>query len=382
MRIMVDFTQIPLARTGVGVYADHLVDELLELLRQDDRLLLVVQSDEPKRAEWARRERVRLITIPSSLFRKRALLLIFEQVALPVIAARHGVDALHSLHYTAPLITSVKRVVTIHDMTFLLFPELHTRGRLLVMPRFLRAAVKRADGLVYVSEATRRDAERLIPGGRGVAAVAPLGVESVGALPQERIDSILHRLQITRPFLLNIGTIEPRKNLVTLIRAFEGIAAEFPDLTLVLAGKLGWKYGETVEAMQTSAAAKRIRSIGYISDEEKTALLQACELFIYPSLYEGFGLPLLEAMAAGAPVIGSNVSSMPEVVGDAGELIDPRDAETLARLMAELLSDPSRRARMRGAGRARAASFTWRRTAERTYALYSAVCGSPASGDK
>lgn len=381
MRIMIDFTQIPLARTGVGVYADHLVEHLFAFLQPEDKLFLVVQSDEPKAAEWVRMcERVRIIAIPSSLFRNRLMLLFFEQMALPLVAGRHRVDVLHSLHYTAPLFAGARRIVTIHDLTFLLFPELHTRARLLVMSRFLRAALRRADGLIYVSESTRRDADRLVPGRRGQAAVAPLGVENAQPVPEERVQSILLRLKVPRPFILNIGTIEPRKNVITLIRAFDGIAGRFPDLTLVVAGKLGWKYNETLEAMRNSPHAERIRSIGFISDEEKRALLQACDLFVYPSLYEGFGLPLLEGMAAGAPVVGSNISSMPEVVGEAGELVNPSDAAGLASTIADILSDPNRRARMREAGRRRAAMFTWEKTAEQTYAHYGAVCRSAPVG--
>lgn len=378
MNVMVDFTQIPLARTGVGVYADHLIDELVALLTPDDNLFIVIQSDEPRALEWALIPRLRMVLIPSSLFRNRALLLLFEQLALPLIAAVHGVKVLHSLHYTAPLFAAAKRVVTIHDLTFLLFPELHTRGRLMVMPPFIRAAVRRADGLVFVSESTQRDADRLLPGRRGMAAVAPLGVDVPRALTTERIDDALQKLKVKRPFLLNVGTIEPRKNVVALVHAFEAIAARFPDLSLVIAGKIGWKHTAILDAMRNSRFAERIRYIGFITDEEKGALLEACELFVYPSLYEGFGLPLLEAMAAGAPVIGSNISSLPEVVGDAGELVDPLDPDALARTMEQILSDPARRAHLGDAGRARAAMFPWRRTAELTYELYRAVCAPGA----
>jgi glycosyltransferase involved in cell wall biosynthesis len=377
MRVMIDFTQIPLARTGVGVYADHLIEELIALLAPDDTLFVVMQSDEPRVREWAGRgPRVRVVLVPSALLRNRGLLLLFEQVALPAIAAMHGVEVLHSLHYTAPLIASAKRVVTIHDLTFLLFPELHTRGRIMLMPPFIRAAVRRAHGLVFVSESTQRDADRLVPGRRGLAAVAPLGVEVRCAMTEERIEDALQKLKVRRPFILNVGTIEPRKNVIALVHAFEKIAAHFAELTLVIAGKIGWKHTAILDAMRNSTFADRIRCIGFITDEERSALLEACELFVYPSLYEGFGLPLLEAMAAGAPVIGSNTSSIPEVVGDAGELVDPLDPEALARTMEEILSDAGRRARLRQAGRARAAMFPWRRTAERTYELYRAVCTS------
>lgn len=373
---MIDFSQIPLARTGAGVYAENLVREIIPLVAQSDSLFLLVQSDETAVRDLAREKRgVRLISIPSRIFRNRALLFAFEQFLLPLLLLLYRIDILHSLHYTHPLISPCRRVVTIHDLTFLLFPELHTRGRRLVMPRFIRNAMRRADAVIFVSQSTCRDAERLIPGGRAFKAVVPLGVDQrYGISPSEiEIRTNLDRLGLQSPFILNIGTVEPRKNLLRLIEAFEQLANLHPNVDLVLAGKLGWGYADVLEKIKVSPCSNRLRHVGFITDQEKLSLLNSCRIFVYPSIYEGFGLPVLEAMAAGAPVITSDNSSLSEVAGPGAVLIDPYSPSHLAAALDALLSEESKRAEMRIEGKRRASLFTWTATAEKTYQVYSSL---------
>ena len=379
MRILVDFTQIPLKRTGAGVYAENLVRELHPLLPPGDKLFLLVQSDDsalPKLVAEA--DNVQLLSIPSRLFRNRLALMFFEQLALPGILLTHKIDVLHSLHYTSPLWAPAARVVTFHDLTMLLWPQLHTWSRRVIMPFYMRQSWQRADAILFVSESTKADAERIFPQSPKERVVTPLGVGSgaFAAVPAAEVSAELEKLEIRQPYLLFVGTIEPRKNLVRLIRAFEKIADEFPDCTLVLAGKLGWDYEQVVRAIVESRSREHIRHLGYISDQTRRLLLAGCSALVYPSLYEGFGLPVLEGMAAGAPVITSNVSSLPEVAGDAALQIDPFSLEELSTAMYRLLSEPVLAEEFRIRGRSRAAHYTWSTTAAVTYKTYRAVSKS------
>jgi glycosyltransferase involved in cell wall biosynthesis len=374
VRILVDFTQIPLRRAGAGVYAENLVRRLPGFLGQDDLLFLLLQKDEVELPRLiAERKNVRLLFIPSRVFRNRLMLMLFEQFILPWLLLVHKIDVVHTLHYTIPLWAPSARVVTFHDLTVLLWPQMHTRGRRVIMPLYIRLAWRLADVIIFVSAATRHDAERLLPAVEDrLNTVVPLGVNPDAFVPPAASDlrDGLTSLQINEPYVLFIGTIEPRKNLVRLIHAFENIASHFPEHLLVLAGKLGWDFDPVFEAIAASPVRERIRHLGFISEESKRVLLAGCDLLVYPSLYEGFGLPVLEAMAAGIPLVTSNVSSLPEVVGTAAVMVDPGSVEQLAAAIALLLSDRELANKYGALGQQRARMFSWENTAAETYKAY------------
>jgi glycosyltransferase involved in cell wall biosynthesis len=377
MRIVIDFTQIPRTRTGVGVYADHLVSELPTLLAPDDELFVLIQDDESALRIGAPADpRLHFETISSRIFRNRFALLAYEQIGLPTLLRRLRIDVIHSLHYTFPLFSRAARVVTIHDLTFFLWPQMHTRSRTIVFQPFIRAALGIVEAVVFVSDSTRRDAERLRASSGQVRIVTPLGVaEEAFAQPCEALIRMhLEQLRVGKPYLLFVGTIEPRKNLQLLIEAFDSVAHDFPDVSLVLAGKVGW-HSETFDrAIKASKFRDRIRQLGYVDDEQKQALLAGSAALVYPSLYEGFGLPVLEAMALGIPVVTSNVSSLPEVGGDAAMLVDPASPAEIAAAVRNILSDAGLAAQLAKAGPERARAFPWSQTAEKTYAAYCAAC--------
>jgi glycosyltransferase involved in cell wall biosynthesis len=377
VRILVDFTQIPLRRAGAGVYAENLVRRLPGFLGHDDVLFLLLQKDELELPRLiAGRKNVRLLFIPSRVFRNRLMLMLFEQLLLPWLLLVHKIDVVHTLHYTIPLWAPSARVVTFHDLTVLLWPQMHTRGRRVIMPLYIRLAWRLADVIIFVSAATQRDAERLLPAVEDrVNIVVPLGVSSDAFVPSAAADlrGGLTSLQINQPYVLFIGTIEPRKNLVRLIHAFENIASQFPERLLILAGKLGWDFDPVLEAIAASPVRERIRHLGFISEESKRVLLAGCDVLVYPSLYEGFGLPVLEAMAAGIPLVTSNVSSLPEVVGSAALMVDPESVEQLAAAIALLLSDRELANKYGALGQERARMFSWENTAAETYKAYQAA---------
>ncbi len=372
MNILIDFTQIPVQRTGVGIYAEHLAKELPALLQPGDRLFLLAQDDEPLLSSSLNsHSQVELLTIPARRFRHRAALLLYEQVLLPFVLAWRRIDVVHSLHYTFPLFAPCARAVTIHDLTFCLFPELHTRGRRLLFPFFIRRAMRVAECPIFVSRSTQHDAERLFGSSRHPGHVVPLGV-SVPSIPLDinPASQTVPSLGILSPFLLFIGTLEPRKNLVRIIRAFEQIAENHPDHLLVIAGKFGWHCEEIIAAMENSPARARIRHLGFVTETQKHMLLTTCKMLVYPSLYEGFGLPVLEAMAYGVPVITSNVSSMPEVAGEAALLVDPKSVEEISKAMNWLVSDSSQNQKFRQDGPTIARKFTWDKMTKLTMNAY------------
>jgi glycosyltransferase involved in cell wall biosynthesis len=376
MRILIDFTQIPLTRTGVGVYADHLVEKLIGQLAADDLLLILLQDDETSLTKLVPQDtRIEFHTIPASIFRNRLALLLYEQTALPWLAWRKRMQVVHSLHYTFPLLARTARVVTIHDLIFFLWPQFHTRGRLLLFKPFIRMALRLAEGVVFVSKSTAQDAGKLAMQNGQVRRVTPLGVRAEAFVRplKSTQDEVLGRLKLRQPFLLFVGTIEPRKNVLRLIEAFEKLAEDFPGLRLVLAGKVGWDSEPFHRAIAESSVAARIDCLGFVTDAEKQVLLASAAALVYPSMYEGFGLPVLEAMAIGTPVVTSNVSSLLEVAGEGALLVDPASLEQIAEAIRSLLNDPNLVALQVAKGLEQARTFTWERTAKTTYETYRSV---------
>jgi glycosyltransferase involved in cell wall biosynthesis len=376
VRILIDCTQIPVVRTGVGVYADNLVRELLSRLMQQDSLFVLIQSDELELKNCVQdAPRTRFIVIPSTIFRHHVTLALFEQLILPLIALVYRLDIIHSIHYRFPLFCLCDRIVTIHDLTHSLFPEMHTFGRRIVVSFFSRMARKRAEGLLFDSSSTQRDFGRMLGPYKHCQFVAPLGVSPALFRPPlaSAISNTLRQHGIQKPFVLFLGTVEPRKNLARLIEAFEGIGTKHPECLLVIAGRLGWSYEQVLSRIECSPRKSTIVRLGYVSSADKHALLAACEVLVYPSLYEGFGLPVLEGMAMGKPVITSNVSSMLEVAGDGALTIDPTDTQRIQESLERVLSDPDLQKLLGEKGRRQAARFTWGQTADLTYKAYRAV---------
>jgi glycosyltransferase involved in cell wall biosynthesis len=211
-----------------------------------------------------------------------------------------------------------------------------------------------------------------------VRAVSPLACDS-RFRPAEDADAggdLERRYGLPERYVLFVGTLEPRKNLPRLLEAFQGVAARFPDVDLVVSGKQGWGVAPILEAVRRLGLAGRVHFTGYVAEADKPELYRRARVFAYPSLYEGFGIPVLEALASGVPVITSRVSSMPEVAGEAAVLIDPEDTGAIRNALAHLLDDEGARQRLRLLGPVRARLFDWRRTAEVTRSLYAAAAAA------
>ena len=287
----------------------------------------------------------------------------------PLAKAMQEADVVHAPILIVPPRKKTPLVVTVFDLTFLMFPQHHVLNTRVLLGSGLRQAVRKADAFLAISENTKKDLVRLTGVAPERVHVTPLAADPLFRPLADH--GTLARHGIDRPYVLYVGTLEPRKNITVLLRAFA--ALQDRETLLVLAGAKGWMYEEMFALVTQLGLQDRVKMLGYVSNEDLPVLYSASQVFVYPSLFEGFGLPVLEAMQCGAPVITTNVSSLPEVAGDAGILISPDDVAGLTRELDSLLSEPERRADLRGRSLARASLFSWQKTAELTAEVYRQV---------
>jgi glycosyltransferase involved in cell wall biosynthesis len=376
MRICLDLSPVVQRKAGLGTYAQRLAEHLLAADRENTYTAFHYgrKVKEPLRPP--------LDTLP-----RRAVSWSARPWRLGV-AARHflglnmdglfsDVDIFHATEHLLPPLRRVRTVFTFHDAIYALFPQYHLpMNRLflgLMMPRFLR----RADAIIAVSECSKRDAVRLYGIDPACIRVVYEGVDArfQPVTDPTHLAQVRARYGLPERYILYVGTIEPRKNLVALLEAWSKIRNSNFEVrnSLVIAGKKGWLYESFFARLRELGLEGEVLLPGYIADEDLPAVYSAASVFVFPSLYEGFGLPPLEAMACGTPVVCSNASSLPEVCDEAALLVAPTDTSALAQAMARVLSDDSLRATLRAHGLAQAAQFTWARTARETLAVYREV---------
>ena len=285
-------------------------------------------------------------------------------------------DLLH-VQYTAPLACPVPVVVSVHDVSFLEFPAYFPFTRAAQLRLTVRRTIQAAARILTVSEFSRDAIARAY--GLDPDRIAVVHNAAADGFHQVRQGTapaqVRQRFGLTAPFILSVGDLQPRKNHIGLIEAFARMARACPQLThqLVLAGKETWFGGRVHDAAKRSGVADRIRFLGFVSDDDLLQLYNACEVFCFPSFYEGFGLPVLEAMACGAAVCCSNTSAVPEVADGAAILFNPYSADEIARAMLDLIQLPELRLRMRRLGLQRAPQFSWQKAAQKTLEVYYAV---------
>jgi glycosyltransferase involved in cell wall biosynthesis len=261
-------------------------------------------------------------------------------------------------------------VLTVHDLSFLREPGWFKRDRATYYRSMIGRSVQTADRILADSEATASDLREFLRVPSEKIDVILLGVDPQGVPETTNADSAIRaKYGLDRDYFLYLGTIEPRKNLPRVVEAFDQIAGDI-DVDLVIAGRPGWRYASTMDAIEHAHSRERIRRIGFVPDEDAPSVLRGATAFVWPSLWEGFGLPPLEAMAQGVPVLTSNISSLPEVVGDAAVTVDPEDVDAIALGMCRIATDAELRARLIEAGLARAVKLTWDKTARETLAAY------------
>lgn len=304
--------------------------------------------------------------------------ILWEQTAQPWRILVDGLDVIHGLAYVLPIVAPCARVVTVHDLSFVRYPQAFRPFNRIYLQAMGRASVRRAHRVIADSESTRRDLIRLWRIDPGQVVVVPLGIEPEFTPGEpDQVEAFRRRRGLPERYLLFVGTLEPRKNVTAVVEAFAAWLrrSRRRDVHLVIAGAKGWYYDAVFARVEALQVQDRVHFAGYVPAAELPDWYRGAEGFVYPSLYEGFGLPPLESMACGTPVITSNTSSLPEVVGDAAILVDPTDVEAIAEAMERLLSDPELRRQLREAGMARARLFSWERTARETVAAYRDALG-------
>jgi glycosyltransferase involved in cell wall biosynthesis len=366
--VLVDATAIPRDRGGVGRYVDSIVAALVS---SGAEITVVAQVRD---VEIFRSLGVKTVAA-SKLIAHAPLRLLWEQLALPSIARRNGVDVIHSPHYTFPILWRSAQVVTVHDLTFFTVPEVHSPLKRVFFRWWIRASRRRRRLLVIAdSQATATDLERIV----GVAAaritVSHLGYDSsLFHRPDEGSRAALSDSvpELPDSWIAFLGTLEPRKNVVALIDGYIEAAetSDSPLPSLLLAGGAGWDDGVEPALGRARIAGADVRWLGYLPLAVLSAFLGDSTVFVYPSLGEGFGLPVLEAMATGAAVLTTDRMSLPEVGGDAVAYTGVSATEIAAALVS-LVTDPARRSELSSAAIERAGGFTWAAAASRHAEVY------------
>jgi glycosyltransferase involved in cell wall biosynthesis len=372
MRVAIDYTAAIHQAAGIGRFVRCLVQALAEIDHNNEYLL--VYADPPRGVQPL------LPQAPNFTGRRiplsdRALAAVWHRLnmPIPVELITGPVDIFHSPDFVLPPVRRGVKVLTVHDLAFLLRPECADAKLREYLEKAVPRSVARADFIMADSVNTQDDLICLLGVPLNKVQVVPGGVESRFKPVEDPalLDGMRRRMSGGAPFILSVGMIEPRKNLIRLIEGFELLKTRYhAPHRLVLVGKRGWLSDGIYQRAKSSPVAKEILFPGYVADDDLPLLYSSAELFAYPSLYEGFGLPPLEAMACGTPVVSSSSSSLPEVVGGAAIMVDPEDSEGLAEAMANALANTVLRRQMIAAGIEQSGRFTWKASAEKLLQIY------------
>jgi len=357
-------------RSGTGRYTTELLKHLARLDRQN-HYTVVIHSDSPLCPFLESQDRFRLIKRPR---RSRLVRILWEQRRLPHLIAGERLDLFHAPAFILPRGVSIPTVATIHDLVFMRYPETFGYFRRNYFHWAIPRSAYRATLVIADSESTRLDLVNLLQVIPERIRVVPLGVgeEFFEPAPPAAVAEARSMLQLPERYILTVGTIEPRKNLVRLLDAYAVVKERLGRRTpaLVLVGRKGWKYDDVFSRIVDQGLRGDVIWSDFLADNLVRAVYQHATVFVCLSLHEGFGLPLLEAMASGVAVVASERSSMPEIVGEAGVLVDPMDPVAVAERLIALLENDEERIRLAGAARERAQSFSWEETARRTLEVY------------
>ncbi len=354
-------------KTAVGIYAAELLFQFSRLNTPHTFILFhnsLFTMPEPVPANYP---------VHTSLRRK---VLFWNIIDLPKMIRKEGIDIFHApYNFGGPIRKQCPLIITVHDLIPVMFPEYCSRKFRTIARISYRLSIPQADRIITDSEASKRDIVRLY-GCEDKIRVIPLGVSEHFKVINDKslIETTLRRLHLPGEYILYVGKLEVRKNIVALIEAYSRLKKEAGDIApLVLVGKPGVGFDHIQRKIESEKLGKTVYHLNYVAEEDLMAVYNGALLFVFPSFYEGFGFPPLEAMACGTPVICSNVSSLPEVVGDSGVLVAPGDVESLKNAMNEVLSDREYAKALAEKGLKRSALFNWRQTALKTLDVYKEV---------
>lgn len=367
MRVGLDGIPLATPRTGVGHYTFELARQLALIDPEDSFELVSPFPFEPPILDQLLPPALKAVHVRTNSLSRR-----WFAVGLPLHLRQSDFDLFHGTNYEVPLWSKGPTILTIHDLSIMLYPQMH-EGRLVRRGRRrLPIMARLADRIITPSESTKNEVIQHLKIDAAKVVVIPDAPRSCFTpLPLAEAGATRRKFGIEENFIFFAGTIEPRKNLATLLNAFQEILRS-TDLRpqLVIAGKKGWLMDEFWQALESAGLEDRLIFTGYLLDDELRALYSAARVFVYPSLYEGFGLPPLEAMACGAPVIVSRIPSLIETAGGAARQVAPLDVQDLARNIIDLLENDSQRGYLSSAGTTHAARFSWEKVATATLAVY------------
>jgi glycosyltransferase involved in cell wall biosynthesis len=372
MNVCLDLTPALHNTAGTGRYVRELAKALVDLGHGDRLSFFCV---DPEGGAWAGTPG----SVPKKSIRcsKRvwsAAAALSSCLGIPMDRFVGEADVFHATWHLLPRLRTHASVMTLYDLSFALFPETHLRvlrwSSNVLVPRFL----KECERVIAISESTKRDAVRLYNVPEDKIVVTHLAAEDrFRPADPDQVAEVRSRFGLPPRFLLYVGTIEPRKNLGVLLGALVRLKGQGQDVPLVVAGRLGWLYDEFLAKIRSLGLESIVLLPGFVPENDLPALYTAAEVFVYPSVYEGFGIPVLEAMGCGTPVLCSNASSLPEVAGDGGILLPPGDSAAWAEAITRLTEGPALRSELREKGFQQSSRFRWEETARRTWEVYSAV---------
>jgi len=363
MKIAIDIREAGNEKTGKGWYTYNLVLELLKLDKKNEYILYTDNEKNP----YSEFKNAQLKTVLGKSHK-------WHLNVLKDLKANKPDLFFAPTSYIIPALAPkwLKVIITVHDLVAFLFPISHNGKAVLIERLTLKRAVKNASQIFVVSENTQKDLLKRFKYPQSRIAMVPCAPSDFFRQPAKTEDLVKFRQKYKLPekFILAVGTLEPRKNFGTLIKSFVLIKAKLPDSKLVIVGKKGWKYSHIEEKLKEFKLQDDVIFPGYLEDEDLKKMYTLATVFVFPSLYEGFGIPPLEAMACGCPVVSSNVASLPEVVGDAGILIEPKNARKIADSVVSLIENDQIRNMLIERGLRRVEKFTWQKSAEAALAAF------------
>ena len=375
MRIAIDATSVPPKPAGAGVYAIELVRALAQRDRRDGYALFTRNPAFDPILAGHRNWRV------ERLSRSRAGRLAWEQLRLPGRLDALGIDVLHSTHHTLPLRPlRARRVVTVHDVTFFRIPGRYPPLRRFYFQAITRLSARVAGAIIVPSNTARDDVVRTLRApARKVHTVYEAAGPAYRLIDRAEAAAVARRYGIDGEYVLSVGSLEPGKNRARLFHALRALRDEGVASPLIVVGQKAWHFEDDFALVDRLGLRDQVRFLDYVPAEDLPALYNAATVFAFPSLYEGFGLPVMEAMACGVPVLTSGASATAEVAGGAAVLVDPHDTDAIRDGLRELLADPLLRDHFARRGLDRASQFSWARAADETHAVYERVLlGIPA----
>jgi len=385
MRVGIVAGNIDNRATGIDNYAYNLIQNLVLVSDKtteffiihpkDNRIHEIILQSRTQKPEMIYEYATKLPRVPFDA-QKRLGKALRKLFFIPKLSRSLNLDILHDTYlgffFFYP--KELKKVITVYDLVPIKFPQTHCIDSILAHKYILKHSLKHTTKIISISYSTKRDITEYFKIPEEKIEVIHLGVdEDYKPLPENEIEKIKQKYNLNYPFILYVGTLEPRKNIPTLLKAYYKLKKQGLPYKLVITGKKGWKYRNIFELINRLNLQREVVFTGYVPREDLPALYNAADLFVYPSLYEGFGLPPLEAMACGTPVITSNTSSLPEVVGNAGIMVNPYDVNGLAKAMYEVLTNDGLREELRKRGLERAKMLSWKKTAEETLKVYEKV---------